>query len=75
MVQALVRPSSNDTQGEQLFGRLHRPGQDSDVTFDLMLGCRDTYLVLESAHAEARWSTRPWELEQKISTRIRMYLS
>lgn len=41
---------ANAKQSEQLFGRLHRPGQTSDVTFDLMLGCRE--------HVESFWRSK-----------------
>lgn len=41
---------ANDTQSEQLYGRHHRPGQRHDVTYELMLGCRE--------HLEAFWKAR-----------------
>ncbi len=63
LVTAVV---ANDTQSEQLFGRLHRPGQDADVTFDLMLGCREHVASFWKAHAEARMVYETMGTEQKI---------
>lgn len=35
----VTSPSSSAARWEQLLGRTHREGQESDVTFDVMVGC------------------------------------
>jgi hypothetical protein len=63
LVTAVV---ANGVQSEQLFGRLHRPGQDSDVTFDLMLGCREHLESFWKAHADAHFVLATTGDEQKL---------
>jgi hypothetical protein len=64
LVTAVV---ANGVQTEQLLGRLHRPGQDSDVTFDLMLGCREHLTSFWKSFADARFVGETTGDEQKLT--------
>lgn len=64
LVTAVV---ANGLQAEQLFGRLHRPGQENDVTFDLMLGCREHVEGFWQAHADAHYANATMGDEQKLT--------
>jgi hypothetical protein len=63
LVTAVV---ANGIQTEQLLGRLHRPGQESDVTFDLMIGCREHLDSFWKAHADALFERDTMGTEGKI---------
>ena len=59
-------PSGAD-QFEQLLGRTHREGQTADeVTYDIMLGCKESLLSLKSAKAGARMIEATTGLSQKL---------
>lgn len=63
LVTAVV---ANGIQTEQLLGRHHRPGQDDDVVFDLMLGCREHLESFWKARADAEFERDTMGAEAKI---------
>lgn len=63
LVTAVV---ANGPQTEQLLGRLHRPGQDQDVTYDLMLGCREHLDSFWKAKADSNFVMDTTGTEDKI---------
>jgi len=57
----------NGSQSEQLFGRLHRDGTKHDeVTFDLMLGCREHLTSFWRARSDAQFVKDTTGEEQKL---------
>jgi hypothetical protein len=63
LVTAVV---ANGRQAEQLYGRLHRPGQEEDVTFDLMLGCAEHLQNFWKSKADAQYIWDTFGDEQKL---------
>lgn len=63
LVTAVV---ANGMQSEQLLGRLHRPGQESDVMFDLMIGCREHLTSFWKARSDATYAFETFGDEQKL---------
>jgi hypothetical protein len=63
----VMSPPSNGLAYEQLFGRLHREGQEADeVLFDLFVTCREHVRGIDQAFADARYQQDSTGQEQKL---------
>lgn len=52
----LLSPIPNGEGMEQILGRTHRDGQQADeVTFDVLIGCKEQWAGFEQARADARY--------------------
>ena len=62
----LVMPPQSAKWLEQVFGRIHRQGQDRPVTIDFLITSGGTLDLFEKAFAEAVFGKRTFTLTQKI---------
>lgn len=64
----VTSPPASGSAWEQLLGRTHRPGQESDeVTCDVILACEEHMAALEQARADARYIESTTGAQQKLS--------